>query len=147
VEAAHLADLTAFLNERVEALGLDRTSAPDIGVDGAVSAGAATPELVASVERVGPFGVGNAEPRFAVANARVVRADVVGADHVRCILSGGDGARLKAIAFRAAGKPVGQALINAGGAPLHLAGHLRADRWQGREGAQLVIDDVALAGP
>ena len=147
LQAARLDEVTEFLNDRVEALGLDRKSAPDIGVDGTVSPGAATPELVATVERVGPFGVGNAEPRFAVAHARVVRADVVGADHVRCILAGGDGARLKAIAFRAAGKPVGQALVNAGGAPLHVVGHLRADRWQGRDGAQLVIDDVAQIGP
>jgi single-stranded-DNA-specific exonuclease len=120
---------------------------PDIGVDGALSPGAATPELVSTVERIGPFGVGNAEPRFAVADARVVRADVVGTNHVRCILGGGDGSRLKAIAFRAAGEPLGQALMTRGGAPLHVAGHLRADRWQGRENVQLVVDDVAQVTP
>ena len=37
---------------------------------------------VAAVERIGPFGVGNAEPRFAVMGARIVQADVVGTDHV-----------------------------------------------------------------
>ena len=145
VDADRLGDVTAFLQTRLADAGVATGTTPDIGIDGALSAGAATPELVNTVERVGPFGVGNAEPRFAVADARVVRADVVGADHVRCILGGGDGARLKAIAFRAAGTPLGQTLMSAGGAPLHVAGHLRADRWQGREGAQLVVEDVAPA--
>jgi len=145
VEASRLGELTEFLQARVEAQSPERGRPLDIGVDGALSPGAATADLVATVERIGPFGVGNAEPRFAVAEARVVRADVVGGDHVRCILAGGDGARLKAIAFRAAGGPLGQALMTSGGAPLHIAGHLRADRWQGREGAQLVVEDVAVA--
>ena len=143
VAAERLAELTVFLQDRVAAIGPERRTVPDIGVDGALAPGAATADLVATVERIGPFGVGNAEPRFAVANARVVRADVVGGDHVRCVLGGGDGARLKAIAFRAVGHPLGQALMTTGGASLHLAGHLRANRWQGREDAQLVIDDAA----
>jgi single-stranded-DNA-specific exonuclease len=34
-------------------------------------------------------------------------------------------------------------LLKTGGAPLHLAGHLRADSWQGRNEVQLLIDDAA----
>ncbi len=33
-------------------------------------------------------------------------------------------------------------LANRGGT-LHLAGHLRADRWNGRDDVQFVIDDAA----
>ena len=58
---------------------------------------------------------------------------------------GSDGARLKAIAFRALGTPLGQALIQARGAAIHLAGHLRSDSWQGREETQLLIEDAAPA--
>ena len=89
-------------------------------------------------------GAGNARPRFAVAQARIVNVQPVGADHVRCILTGPDGTgRLKAIAFRAAGTKLGAALMSARGMPLHLAGQLRLDDWQGRESAQLIIDDAA----
>jgi single-stranded-DNA-specific exonuclease len=73
----------------------------------------------------------------------VVRADVVGETHVRCVLTGALGGRLKAIAFRALETPLGQALLKSGSAPLHVAGHLRADSWQGRDGCQLIIDDAA----
>src|SRR5262249_7720129 len=35
-------------------------------IDGAVTAAGATPELIATVARAGPFGAGNAEPIFAL---------------------------------------------------------------------------------
>ncbi len=62
---------------------------------------------------------------------------------MRCVLEAGDGSRLDAVAFRAAGQPVGDALLSAAGLPLHVAGHLRRDTWNGREKRELVIEDVA----
>ena len=72
-------------------------------------------------------------------------ADVVGGDHVRCILSGEDGGRLKAIAFRVLDGALGPALLEHGGAPFHFAGRLRRDTWQGRDDVQLLIDDASRA--
>ncbi|HLB78869.1 MAG TPA: single-stranded-DNA-specific exonuclease RecJ, partial [Dongiaceae bacterium] len=118
---------------------------PSLAIDGALGPAAATPELAAEIARLGPFGSGNREPRFAVPAARVVRADPVGADHVRCVLAGGDGARLDAIAFRAFETGLGPALLQARGAALHVAGHLRAETWQGRRRVQLFIEDAAPA--
>jgi len=70
----------------------------------------------------------------------------MGKDHVRCVFSGADGkGRLKGIAFRSAGTPVGDALLNHNGLALHVAGSLRADDWQGRVSAQIFVDDVAFA--
>jgi single-stranded-DNA-specific exonuclease len=107
---------------------------------------AATPELTTMLAGLGPFGAGNAEPRFVLPGMRVVKADVVGTDHVRCILAAGAGPeRLKAIAFRALEGKLGQALLQPGGTALHIAGHLRADTWQGRNGVQLLIEDAAFA--
>ncbi len=145
VEEAKLDRLAAFLDERLAGEVAARSGAPELGVDGALGVGAATDGLVRTLARVGPFGVGNAEPRFALMAGRVVRADVVGGKHVRCIVAGGDGSRLKAIAFRAAGEPIGEALMARGGPDLHLAGHLRLDRWRGREQVQLVVEDAARA--
>jgi single-stranded-DNA-specific exonuclease len=71
---------------------------------------------------------------------RVAKADVVGKGHVRCFLSDGAKGRLKAIAFRAVGEPLGEALLNTRGLALHLAGKIRLDTWQGRDGVQLIID-------
>ena len=59
------------------------------------------------------------------------------------IMSNNGKGRLKGIAFRAADQPVGLALLNSYGNPLHIAGHMRADVWQSRRGVQIVIEDAA----
>ena len=144
VETARLDDLAAFLRQRIGSAGVDAPGAHDLLLDGAVSARAADVALAGLLDRAGPYGAGNPEPRLAVPSARVVRADIVGAGHVRVIL-GGDGGSLQAIAFRSADTAVGAALLAVRPDPLHVAGHLRADEWQGVARAQLVIDDVAPA--
>ncbi len=95
------------------------------------------------MERCGPFGTGVAQPRFALPAARVVRADVVGEGHLRCVLSGPDGGRLKGIAFRAMGSELGNALRQRAGGAVHLAGKLRPDHWAGPEAVQFIIEDAA----
>jgi len=97
------------------------------------------------LDRAGPYGSGHAEPRFAVAGARVVQPVVVGAKHVRCTLLGPDGSRLKAVAFRALENGIGEALLRSDGLALHVAGALRADHWRGERRVQLVIEDAARA--
>ena len=102
-----------------------------------------TDELLALIDKAGPFGQGNPQPRFAFPAHRVKFAKTVGEAHVRCALEAGDGSRLDAVAFRAAAQPLGEALMNAAGMPLHVAGYLRRDTWNGRNRRELVIEDVA----
>ena len=111
-----------------------------------MTARAATPEFVHEIERVGPFGSGSPQPTFAFPAHRARFAEVVGgAGHVKFTLTSGDGARLKAIAFRAATTALGEALLSAGNdTALHLAGTLSIDHWQGREEVQLRLSDAAL---
>ena len=146
VASAGLGALRDFLAERAAAALGTGALAAELGVDGMLASGAATPDLVRLVERLGPFGTGNAEPRFALANQRILRADIVGGQHVRCILGDGAGsARIKAIAFRCLESELGPALLHGQGSGFHVAGHLRADNWQGRDEAQLILDDAARA--
>ena len=143
VAAARLAELRGFLAAR---LGEGLAAAdyrPALGLDGAIQPSAASAELIHEMERCGPFGTGNAQPRFAVPAARVVKADVVGENHVRCVLTGTDGGRLKGIAFRAMDGALGPALLGTGGRPIHLAGKLRPDTWAGPNAVQFIIEDAA----
>ena len=57
-----------------------------------------------------------------------------------------DGARIKALAFRAAQSPLGQALLAAGpDTRLHVAGTLGLDHYQGQASVQLRVTDAAPA--
>lgn len=141
--AACVGDLRLFLQERLRGALAAVAYRPSLGLDGALQPLGATVDLVRELERCGPFGTGNAQPRFVVPAARIVRADVVGQAHVRCILCGADGGRLKGIAFRALDGALGAALLRTSGRPMHVAGKLRPDAWAGPEAVQLIIEDAA----
>jgi single-stranded-DNA-specific exonuclease len=142
--APRQAEVHAFLNQRLaEAAGLP--GAADLVVEGSVTVPAATCDLARQVERLAPVGAGNEEPIFAMPRARVVRADRVGKEGatVRAFIEGDSGGRLKAICFRAKEGPLAELLLGSRGAPLHLAGQLRAERWNDEVTACLHIVDAA----
>lgn len=114
-------------------------------IDGAVSAGGANRELVELLARAGPYGAGNPEPLLALPSHTLAYADPVGENHIRVRLRSGDGKLINAIAFRAMGQPLGKALLDSRGRPVHAAGHLALDRWQGQARVQLRLSDVAAA--
>jgi single-stranded-DNA-specific exonuclease len=113
-------------------------------IDGALTARGATAELVATLNRAGPFGSGNPEPVIALPSHQLVFADEVGQAHLRVRFKSGDGAILNGIAFRALGQRLGNALVHHREQPLHVAGSLAVDRYQGSERAQLRVLDVAV---
>ncbi|HUN51862.1 MAG TPA: single-stranded-DNA-specific exonuclease RecJ [Candidatus Sulfotelmatobacter sp.] len=145
VAEERLAELVDFLRARLAPQVAKLAAVASLGLDGALAVGGATADLLDLLDRAGPYGPGHAEPRFAVAGARVVQPVVVGAKHVRCTLLGPDGSRLKAVAFRALENGIGEALLRSDGLALHVAGALRADHWRGERRVQLVIEDAARA--
>jgi single-stranded-DNA-specific exonuclease len=142
-----LAPLRAFLESH---LGPDVEVArrgSGLTIDGAVSAGGATVDLVTMLGRAGPFGSGNPEPTIALPAHTVSYAEDVGQAHVRVRLKAADGSAVNAIAFRAAGQKLGQALLQNRGRQIHAAGSFALDRWQGEERVQFKLTDIAPAEP
>ena len=146
VEAGKIDALRTFLTQRLAAQVDAASDAGDLTIDATLVAGAATVELIDALAMAGPYGAGNPEPRFVIANASVVNSSIVGGKHVRCILATGGGQKLSGIAFGCAETPLGQALL-AGmrSGPLHVAGKLRADQWRGVRRVQLHVEDAAFA--
>jgi single-stranded-DNA-specific exonuclease len=142
-----LAPLRAFLEA---ALGPDveiARRANGLAIDGAVSAAAANAELVALIERAGPFGSGNPEPLIALPAHTIAYAEEVGQAHMRVRFKSADGAGVNAIAFRAVGHKLGAALLANRGRRVHAVGSFALDRWQGEERVQFRIADIAPAEP
>ncbi len=146
--AERLEDFHAFLDERLAGAGA-LPSAADLVIEGALAVGGATTEVARHLERLAPFGAGNEEPTLVLNRARVVRADRVGreAGSIRAFLEGeGGGLRLKAMLFRAREGALADALLaRSEGVPLHLAGHLRAEEWNGSVTPCFVVSDGAVA--
>jgi single-stranded-DNA-specific exonuclease len=143
VSTAKFETLSAYLTTKLQSTSTAARLSATLEVDGAMTPASATADFMDLVEKAGPFGQGNPTPRFVFPAHRVKFAKIVGESHVRCSLEAGDGARLDAVAFRAAGQPVGDALLGSNGASLHIAGTLKRDTWSGRNRLELTIDDVA----
>jgi single-stranded-DNA-specific exonuclease len=147
LDASRLPDFHAFLNERLAAAS-ELPAAADLAVEAALAVPGATTELAQQLQRLAPFGNGNDEPVFVLQRVRVVRADRIGREGatIRAYVEGeGGGPRLKAMLFRAREGALADALLGRTGTALHLAGHLRAEEWNGSVTAGFIISDAAPA--
>ncbi|MCB2082790.1 MAG: single-stranded-DNA-specific exonuclease RecJ [Sphingomonadaceae bacterium] len=144
VDTARLDEFADWIDDRLaSAVGLAQAS-QSLKLDLAVTPRGLSPDLVETLEQAGPYGVGWPGPKVAVGPVRLVKADIVGTDHLRLIVSGDDGGSLKAIAFRAAETDWGQALLHgARGRKLWLAGRAKIDDWGSRPAAELHLEDAA----
>ena len=145
VAAEKLPALEAFLAERIAGVpGLGRPAPPDLALDGALQVNGLSFELAERLAQIAPFGRGNPEPRFMLRHARSAQVRQVGGAHVDCCLyDPAGGGRVRAIAFRAFDQPLGRALLQAAGAPLHLAGSIKLDWWGGQPRVTFRIEDAA----
>ncbi|HAV07722.1 MAG TPA: single-stranded-DNA-specific exonuclease RecJ, partial [Rhodobacteraceae bacterium] len=135
---ARLADLLAKQ-------GAGSTGPADLRLDGLLMPKAATPELVADLERAGPYGQGAPAPRFAFPDVAVSFAKNLSDKHLKVTFTDGLNTRLEAIAFGAMDGPLGPALLAHNGARFHVAGKIEINEWGGRQTVQLRLDDAAPA--
>ncbi len=138
--------LGAWLDDRLGATVSAAMANQAMLVDMAIAPGGLVPALVETMDSAGPFGVGWPGPRVAVGPVRLIKADVVGTDHLRLIVRGDDGGSFKAIAFRAANSEMGQTLLHGTHQRrLWLAGRAKIDDWASRPAAELHVDDAMFA--
>jgi len=144
LEAAKLPAAMARLATLLDEQGAAALGPRDLQLTASLGTAAATPDLLAELDRAGPFGASAPAPRFAIASARITFAKRAGETHLRLTLHDGTAA-LDAIAFGAFTTPLGAALESHGGKPFHFAGRLEIDDWGGRRKAKLQLDDAAPA--
>lgn len=143
MDPARLDELREHLEEATKGATFELDEAKVLEIDGTLGPGAANGELLEMIERIGPFGSAAPEPLFAVPNVRAAGARRVGENHMAFDMVGEDGSRLRAIAFRVADGPEGQAIQR--GDAMHVAGRLRPDTWRGAGKVQIEVADIALA--
>ena len=146
IDPTQLTALSDWLDERLGADVAAAMAGRALALDVSLTPRGLTPALIETLESAGPFGMGWPAPRVAVGPVRVVKADIVGSDHVRLIVRGDDGASFKAIAFRAGQSDLGQALLHGTrDRRLWLAGRAKIDDWASRPQAELHVEDAAWA--
>ena len=142
VKPENIPELREFLCAHMADESVIATAEDGLDIDALVTAGGCDRALLAAFQRLAPFGPGNPEPLFAIADARIDRAMALRGGHVRVTLTDASGGKLKAVAWRAEDTELGRRLLAEGG-PVHVVGRLKADDWQGRQSVELEIEDVA----
>jgi single-stranded-DNA-specific exonuclease len=133
------------LAELLARQGAGTGGAADYRLDGVLMPAAAEPALVERIEAAGPFGASAPAPRFAFPAMRIKMTRPVGESHLKLAFSDGGPVSLDAICFDAARLGL-DALQAHQGRPVHLAGRVELNHWNGRTRVQLCLEDAAWAG-
>jgi single-stranded-DNA-specific exonuclease len=141
IRADAVPELREFLCKTLAQESCDAAALDAVEIDALITPGGADRALFDDFQRLQPFGPGNPEPLFALADVRPEQIMPMKGGHIRCQLTDSTGRRLRAIAWRAGETELGKRLM-AGGA-LHVVGRLKPDDWNGRNGVELEIEDAA----
>jgi len=146
ISADKIEALVDFLDERLSADISRGRDGRALVLDAVLSPGGVCPDLCAALDAGGPYGAGWPAPRVAAGPVRIIKADVVGNGHLRLIVAGDDGRRIKAIGFRMAEGELGQAMLSTPpGRKLWIAGRIKRDDWGDRPSAEMHLEDAAWA--
>lgn len=103
--------------------------------------------FIKDIEQVGPFGSGNAQPKFMIKNVFIMYPKVLKDSHISCLIVAGKNSYTKggvrAIAFSVMQNAMGELLLSQK-ENLHLIVTLDINKWQDRENPQLIIHDVIM---
>ena len=147
IEQSRLADFTAFMEAHLAEQIAGAEDHLHLEIDGQISAAGVNRDFCDQLAMAAPFGAGHAEPVFALDDMQIQFAKPVGKDHIACTLQDRTGTRVRAIAFRVAETPLGDALMAAAGDPLQrfsIAGKIKPDDWRGGQAAQMIIEDLLV---
>ena len=146
-----LDDFKRFIAEYISENKQSSEEFESIDIDAIATVRGAKPEFVKLLNNnVGPFGMGNLEPIFALSNVKVAQVDVLKEKHIRMVLSDADGGgRMKAMMFSGVGTGIGDMLLkNSRAVNFNLIGRFQINNWQGRESVEFhLIDGVNYFEP
>lgn len=114
--------------------------------DGYISLASINTDFVNMLEQLGPFGTGSNQPRFLIKNVKIIKANIVGGEHISCFLGEGRESKtsIKAIAFKAIDNAIGEILLSNKNFNLNLIVTLNINRYNGRESAEIIIQDIII---
>ncbi len=146
VEESKIKELHEFLNSNLEkhvANNYEKITK----IDDVLSLGAINLDFVSSLKLLAPFGQGNPEPRFCIYNAKCVHSEVIANQHIRMVLTDdtpNSPNRLYAIAFRAVGTKLEEAINKSKGKSIHVLGSPKLDYWNSEPRISFRIDDIII---
>ncbi|WP_316353458.1 single-stranded-DNA-specific exonuclease RecJ [Candidatus Trichorickettsia mobilis] len=143
--------LTALQQYFNQACPLDAMSFDEQSIvyyDAELTSKSLTTAFMEEVNHLEPFGNGNPEPIFRFSNLFVLKANIVGTNHISCLLAPNkdsyNNKPISAIAFNAINSAIADILLNAKPYTLSVIGTLKLNSWQQVTKVQLQIKDIII---
>jgi single-stranded-DNA-specific exonuclease len=137
--------LKNFLHEELNRLGKEVDLRPVLLCDGYLDLRSLTMELMREIKLLGPFGMGNPNPKFIFTGVMVQSYQLIKDQHLRCRFSQGEGIVLEGMGFRLKDTPLGKIFMDGSRRPLDLIASPKVDMWGGKEKITLMIEDATIA--
>ena len=133
VAPEQLAAFTDFINDHISQQMENAQVNVVTDIDAVITVGGVQLDLLHTLERfVGPFGQDFPEPLFAFSNVRLHAVDVLKEKHIRVMMSDWEGGnRIKAMAFGAVGKDLGESVVKTGAKAISYSGSLKGQSMAG----------------
>lgn len=143
VSTDKISELRAFLNASFEAQLSLHVNKNIQFFNSFISVVGITLDLAKQVERMGPFGYANPEPRFLLKNICVAKVNLFGSNHITCFVRDAmiPDHFLKINAFRALDTDIGKMLLENKRA-MSIVGYLRINRWKNKEFVEFILEDI-----
>ena len=138
-----IAEFKEYAINRFKNLNIDTSKAKKIFIDSKVSPSAINFDFFKKVYSLSPFGSGNSEPKFLIENLKVINSKIIGENHIKSILLGGDGSTLKSIAFNATESNIASYLLKKRQS-INIVGKLSLNEWRGEKNVEFIIDDISV---
>jgi single-stranded-DNA-specific exonuclease len=148
VAQENLANLRDFLSQEFAASLANSTTHLYEHYDLDINTGSINEGLIAEIAKLEPFGQGNPEPVFCCSELYVLKADIVGAKHIKIIFAPQKDSfskkTLPAIAFNAVGTGLEGVLMSSKAHNCSAFGKLKINRWQNTDTIQMHLQDVIV---
>lgn len=135
----------AFMCDYLSTAVETATANQALKVDAIIGLSAVSLDTLAVIDTVAPYGAGNATPIFVLSDVVIDFAErLKGGSHIRVNIKSREGRNLRAIAFGADDSGLAESLLSSNAKPLHIAGQIKRNEWNGRVSADFHILDVAF---
>ena len=124
---------------------IDTSNLSNIYLDSIVAPSAINENFYNEIEKLGPFGPGNSEPKFVIENLSLISSYIVKDNHIKSLFKGNDGSIIKSLTWNAINTPLEALLIKKNNKKINIVGKMKKNEWMGKKDIEFIIEDVALA--
>ena len=144
IKVENIEKFKKFINRKFEKINEDLKKEKPLYLDSVISSSSVNLDFYQKVNNLAPFGSGNPEPKFLIENLKSVNNKIIKDKHIKSVLIGQDGSKIKAVAFNSVENEIGAYLLKKDSNLFNIAGKLSLNEWKGQSNVEFIIDDISV---